>query len=109
MNPGKLNKRIEVWGKNKFQNELLETDYVDKKIKSIWGCLLPQTGRAKRGQVDTISSNTTIKLIVRYSSGKDISEDMWIIYMGHRFDIDYILNPYFKNETLEIYCTEVVE
>ena len=32
---GKLKHRIEVWGKEKIINEYKETDYNDKKIKTI--------------------------------------------------------------------------
>ena len=108
MNPGELDKRIEVWGKTAIKNELKETDYQDTKIKSIWASIIPQTGSMLKGQANTILTNTTHKIVCRYSSGKDIKNDMWIMFKGHRFDINYILNPYFKNEKLEIFCTEVI-
>jgi len=104
-----LNKRIEIWGKIKITNELGETDYTEAKIKTIWASIVPQTGSLQRGQVETILSNVTTKFICRYSSGKDIAQDMWIIFNGKRNDIKYILNPYEKNESLEIFCTEVIE
>lgn len=105
----KLNKRIEVWGKIKTKNEIGEVDYSEGKIKTIWAALIPQTGNMQKGQVETILSNTTHKIIVRYGSGKDITQDMWLMYKGHRFDINYIINPYFQNETFEIFCNEKIE
>ena len=51
----------------------------------------------------------THKIIVRYNSGKDITKDMQIYFNEHKFEIKYILNPYFKNETLELFVTEVIE
>lgn len=109
MNIAGLKNRIEIWGKSPTTNELGEADYDDTELKTIWAEIIPQTGSLQRQQTNTILSNTTHKIICRYSAGKDIKTDMWIMYKGHRFDIKYILNPYFSNESLEIFCEEVVE
>lgn len=109
MNPGELRHRIDIYGKTKTDNELRETSYTDGKIKTIWAAIIPQTGKLQKQQVDTILTNVTHKIIVRYEAGKDITQDMYIIFKGKRFDIKYILNPYFKNESLEIFVEEVIE
>lgn len=106
MNIGDLRHRIEIFGKAKIENELGETDFTFGKIKTIWAAIIPQTSKMQSGQANTILSNTTHKIIVRYDKG--ITQDMYIMFKGKRFDINYILNPYFKNETLEIFCSEVV-
>jgi SPP1 family predicted phage head-tail adaptor len=62
----------------------------------------------KSEKTDSILADVTHKIKVRYEAGKDITEEMWIIYKGHRFDINYILNPYFANEYLEIFCQEII-
>ena len=108
-----LDKRVEVWGKIKvYDNELKEWTFEDGKIKTIWSCLIPQTGSLQKQQADTILSNVTTKIKVRYGAGKDITEDMHIVYMEgnkiHRFDIKYILNPYMSNDFLEIFCQEII-
>lgn len=104
---GKLKHRIEVWGKEKIINEYKETDYTDKKIKTIWAEVVPQTGALQKQQADTILSNTTHKIKCRYSAGHDIKQDNWIIFSGRRFDIKYILDPYFKHVILEIFVEEI--
>lgn len=109
MNPGKLKHKIDIYGKVKTTNELKQTVYTDQKIKTIWAEIIPQTGKLQSQQVETILSNVTHKIVVRYSAGKDITQDMYIMFRGKRFDISYILNPYFFNESLEIYCQEVTE
>jgi len=108
----KINKRIEVWSKDgiEVENELGEVSYKPSKLRTIWAGIIPQTGNLiKQSNADTLLANTTHKIIVRYNAGKDIKDDMWIIYKEHQFDINYILNPYFRNETLEIFCTESIE
>lgn len=110
MDPGKLKHRIDVYGNAKVTNELNESTYQFTKLNTIWAVIIPQTGRmGKIDQVETILTNVTHKVIVRYSAGKDITKDMQIKIKGHLFEIKYILNPYFKNETLEIFVTEVLE
>lgn len=109
MNTGKLRARISVWGKSKTTNVLKETTYIPTELFNIWAEIIPQTGTLQRAQADTLLSKTTHKIIVRYGSGKDIKTDMWIMFRGHRFDIKYILNPYFRNESLELFCEEVME
>lgn len=105
-NPAKYNKRIEVWGKEKVVNELLETTYQDKLIKTIWACIIPQTGKLQKQQADTILTNVTHKILCRYSAGDDIKNDNWIIYKNNRFDIKFILNPYYQNKELEIFTEQ---
>jgi SPP1 family predicted phage head-tail adaptor len=106
-----LNKKVYVWGDVPYINELGEEDVNPGliKVNPIWASLIPQTGSLQKQQGETILSNVTHKIKIRYSSGKDITQDMWIIFQGHRFDIKYILNPYFSNEFLELFCEEVIE
>ncbi|WIF95126.1 phage head closure protein [Caminicella sporogenes] len=109
MNPGKLRHRIDIYSKVEYTNELNEKDYSYEKLKTIWAAIIPQTASLQRGQVETILSNTTHKIIVRYTAGRDITQDMYIMFRNKRFDIKYILNSHFKNEFLEIFCEEVIE
>lgn len=102
--------KIEVWDKTKIEDEYtLEETYIETKLKDIWAQVIPQTGKLQRGQVDNILANVTHKIMCRYEGGKDITEDMHIMFRGKRFDIKYILNPHFKNEWLELFCEEVIE
>lgn len=109
MNPGQLNKKIDIYSNIRSKNELGETCYTFGKLKTIWASVIPQTGSLQKQQVDTILTNVTHKVIVRYSAGKDITKDMQIYFKEHRFEIKYILNPYFRNETLEIFCQELLD
>lgn len=109
VNSGDLRNRVEVWANVKYENELGETSYKFKKINSLWASIVPQTGSLQKQQAETILTNVTHKIIVRYSAGKDITKDMQIHFNSRTFDIRYILNPYERNETLEIFCQEVLE
>lgn len=107
MNAGTLNRKAELWGNARVENELGELDQSPAKIKDLYVAIIPQTGNMIKSTADTILSNVTTKFICRYQSGRDITPDMWLIYNGKRHDIKYILDPYAKHESLEIFCEEV--
>ena len=104
---GKMRCRVEIWYNAQTKNELLEMSNVPTKLFTVWAEIIPQTGKLQNAQADTILSKVTHKIIIRYNS--QIKQDMWIIYKGHKFYISYILNPYFRNESLEIFAEEVIE
>lgn len=109
VNSGDLRNRIKVLANTKVENSLGETSYKFLPIFDLWASVIPQTGSLQRQEADTILTNVTHKIIVRYSAGKDITKNMQIQYGTHRFEIKYILNPYFRNETLEIFCQELID
>lgn len=104
----RLRHKIEVHGNQKVTNEINETTYKFSLIKTLFAEVIPQTGSLMKQQADTILTNVTHKIVVRYDSGKDITKDMQIHFRGHKFEIKYILNPYFSNKTLEIFVQELM-
>lgn len=109
VNTGDLRNRIEVWANVKYVNEIGETSHRFEKVGSLWASLVPQTGKLQNQQAETILTNVTHKIIVRYTAGKEITKDMQIYYKDRRYAIRYILNPFERNETLEIFCEELID
>lgn len=104
------NVKIDIFGKVETTNELNEKEHEFSKINSMWAKVIPQTGKLQKQAADTLLSNVSHKILVRYAAGKDITKDMYIMCKGQRFDIKYPpLNPYYSNEWLEIFCEQVVE
>lgn len=103
-----LNKRIEIHGNVEGKNEIGEKIFEFGPLKKIWASVIPQTGALQRQQADTILTNVTHKIKVRYSAGKIITKEMKIYYRNHEFEIKYILNPDFADEFLEIFVMEVL-
>lgn len=103
-----FNHKIDIYGNIEYENSIGETSFKFDKIKTIWAVIIPQTGALQRQQADTILTNVTHKIVVRYNAASDVTKDMKIKFKGHDFDIKYILNPHFSNETLEIFVQEVL-
>ncbi len=113
MDIGNLNKKILIYKKS----ESVETNEIGQpiEIKSVIGQpyaeIIPKTGSLLAGRAgDTVLSNTTHMIRIRYNKKYEFLHNSknWVEYQDHRFEINYILNPYFKNETLEIFVSEVI-
>lgn len=71
-----------------------------------WAKMETRTGSLLSGRsAETKLSKTTHKFVVRYD--ERITPDCWIVYDGHRYDIDYISDPDFTKHWMEIFAEEV--
>lgn len=119
VNSGKLRNRVELFGNIKYINELKETAYRYERITRLWADVIPQTGKLQnqQQQANTILTNVTHKIITRYNriiddayhdEDEQVRNSLYIMHRRHRFNVRFILNPYFRNETLEIFVEEVL-
>lgn len=116
MNPGRLNRRIEIW-KNilRESEETFCEEPVPAMLKKAWASITPKTGSLLYGrEAGTMLSQTTHLITMRYSSVKNILfPECWLLYYDpggtvHRYEIDYILDPYARHEYVEVFVREVV-
>ncbi|PJH64252.1 phage head closure protein, partial [Salmonella enterica] len=66
INTGDLRHRISIYDNVRTQNELGETTYSFEKMDSIWAHIIPQTGKLRNQAAETILSEVTHKIVVRY-------------------------------------------
>lgn len=100
-----LNRRCTV--KRKAQgtekDALGQYPVTEETVATLWCGVTPQTGSLLTGRpAETQLSKTTHKVTIRYRRG--ITPDMWLEIGGEVYDILYILDPYLRHETLEIFC-----
>lgn len=105
----RLKNRIEVYGKVKFKNELDETDYRWDKIKSVWSEILPTGGNLVNGQADTIYSKVSHKITIRNKSIPNLTNDMYFMYKGMRYDINFFQPHYKFKDCIECMCSLVIQ
>lgn len=114
---GKLAHKVDIYGnKVKGVNAINQTTYTDGLLFSgIWAEIIPQTATLQRQQLETVLTHTTHKIIVRYAKRiHDAYQDgnqknsMYIMYNGQRFDVTYMIDPYMRHESLEIFTKEVI-
>lgn len=105
MNPGKLNKRITLVGSVPEKNEIGQTVFKEKAVKTIWAKVEPVRGR-EYYEAQKIRTDTLYKFTIRYRAG--VTPDMQVQYKGRVFEIQNIINPFEENVKLEIMAWEKV-
>lgn len=106
INIGSLDKRITFIGYNEEENEIGQTVLVKKEIKTVWARVETARGR-EYYEAQKIRNENSYKFITRFYA--DVTEDMLIKFKERIFEIKNIINPYMKNEMLEIMCIEKVK
>jgi len=105
----RLTNRIDVYGKVKYINELDEIDYRFEKFKSIWSEIVATGGTLKTGRGDTIYANVTHKITVRNKAIPNLTNDMYFMYQGLRYDIEFFEPNYKYKDAITIMCNLVVQ
>lgn len=109
MNPGELKHRVDVYGRVEIENELGEKDYAYDKIKSVWAKITPGSGSVQNGEGNTSYADITHRLVVRKNAIEALSNDMYFVYKGQRYNIKYFYPSYKYGDYVEIMASLVVE
>lgn len=101
----RLNCKIDVYAKTKIENELGEVDFDYIKIKYVWCEIKPVSGTVKTVTGDILQVDMKYKVTVRNNSIKELTNDMYFIYKGQKYTIDYSIPNFKYKDSIEIYCT----
>lgn len=103
VNPGELNKKIQIIKKVETQNENGFPISEDKFIRSCYA-KYSNTSGTEILKAGTEFSSAKMRFLVRYSP-VELDTDMFVRYAGKEYNIEYI-NPYGDNrEYLEIWTS----
>ncbi len=105
----RLNNRIDVYSKVEFENVLLEKDYKYEKSSSIWAEITPMSGTEKTGQANTKYADISHKIVIRDKAIPNLSNDMYFMFKGQRYDIKSFYPNFKFRDSIEIFCSLVVE
>lgn len=105
MRIGSLNKRISILTTVEGTNEMGETVLVPSTFASMWASISATTGRDYT-EAKKLQAELTYKITIRYLSG--VTPDMQIQFKDRKFLIQDIINPFERNEMLEIMAIERV-
>ena len=101
LNPGKLNKRIQIVEIKRTQNANgYWTDPQDIPVHSCWAQFSRTSGKELQRN-DADYSEVTARFLVRWTR-KPISRKMVVLYGGDRYEIQYINNYGDSNDYMEI-------
>lgn len=105
----KLKNRVDVYTKQKVENELGEIEYKYAKLKTIYAQIIPKTSNLKDGQAETEYVESTHKFKIRIKSLPDLDNTYRFVYRGQTYEVKYFDPDYQNNEFYEIYTRLVIE
>lgn len=103
--------RPELWRikEEGYTNEFGEDDTEYEMIKKVWAGIRIIGGTERTAPGEMEYSEITHKFTVRSQAIPHISNSMFFIFRGQRYDIKYFLPNYKNNDRIEIYCKLEVE
>lgn len=106
INPGKLNKKITFLKYGEIEDECQQTIQEFIPFKTVWACVEP-VKEEEYLEAQRIGNKRMYQIYTRYFP--EVSEDMIVCFKGREFKITSVMNPYEKNEMLQIACYEEVK
>lgn len=91
VNPGELNKKIQIIKKEETQNENGFPVVVDRVVRTCYA-KYSNTSGTEIMKAGTEFSSAKMRFLVRYSPA-EIDTDMFVRYAGKDYNIEYV-NPY---------------
>lgn len=107
MEPGSLNKRLEIVKYELVQNATggFLKDPQKVVVCKPWGNIRPINGKAY-WEAQSERAKITHEITIRYN--KNVFRDQFVFYKGRKFVIQHIINTDEKNVELKLHCYEEV-
>ena len=103
INPGRLNKRVKIYGYTEIETDLGASKTVLAEVAEVWAELKPTRGKEYL-ELYRDANELSFKVLMRYFPG--LTEKHLLVWNDRQFEIDSIINLMEANIYQEIYCTE---
>lgn len=107
MNPGKLNKKIEIYKAKTGQDEYGEQIDEKETVLSCYASIKNKSG-SEQFKTNTPFEKVITSFLIRFPKTKIIDATMKISFNGDIYNITYVDNYNFSNQCLEITAEKVV-
>ncbi|WP_338337726.1 head-tail adaptor protein [Clostridium butyricum] len=91
----RLRNKVVLYGRVPGENELGEDTFSYEPIKKLNAEIISLGGSTTTSEGETIKATTKHKITIRSNAIDKLKNDMYFMYRGQRYDIDYF-NPNFK-------------
>lgn len=110
---GKLKHKIDIYARKEYFDKSGAKGYDYVKLKSTWAAISPIIGeRVRVVKKDKIGgmeyTSSTIRFILRIDAVR-VTKDMYFVYRGQKFDVDYALPIYKDMKYQEVYTQLRIE
>lgn len=103
INPGRLNRRIDIYRYGEIETSLGASKTVLKKAASVWAELRPVRG-TEFLEYYREANALQYKITMRWQQG--LTEKDVLVFQGRQFEINSIINIMEGKSYMEVYCTE---
>lgn len=104
-----LNKRADVYSGTSITNELGESDLIYSKLKTVWCAITFLSGLTTNGKANDVDLTVKCRFTIRKNSITNLTNDMYFMFEGQKYNIDYVLPNFKLRDRLEVYCSLVVK
>lgn len=103
----RLNKRITIQRCQQVENEhgITKDEWID--LKTVWAGMNNLYGK-EYWKAKKYAAENTVEFTIRYSACEDISAKDRICYRGKLFNITFVDNVQYGNETIKLKAMEVM-
>lgn len=108
MSCGKLRQRIDVYQMSETTQDR-ETDFVPQKTGTIWGNVVPVSGKTGTIPGESIQAEVTHRVTIRAKAIPELSPEVWLVCEGLRLDVLYFYPIYNRPGWTEIFCKAVLD
>jgi len=105
VNIGKLRHRVTIQNKVTLPDGYGGVTSTWQDVATVWASVEPLNGRELYA-AQQVKAELTHRIRIRYMSG--IKPEMRIVFDNRSFDIEAIIDPEERHESLELLCSEVV-
>lgn len=106
INPGRFNKRIEIWGYKSLPDDELGGERTGMAKKAdVWAELKPTRGTEFLEYYRNANA-LQYKVTMRFQKNVNITEKDVLVFKDREFEINAVVNINEADVYLEIYCTE---
>lgn len=103
VNPGRLNRRVDIYRYQTVETELGSSKQVLAYDRTVWAELKPTRG-TEFLQYYKEANALQFKVTMRYRP--ELTEKDVLVYDGRQFEINAVINLMEANVYMEVYCTE---
>lgn len=107
----RLRHRIDVYAREESETEFGETDFEYRKIKTVWaGISVQNVGNLPEDLPGEVrAQRVSHRITVRAGAIEKPRNDMYFMYRGQRYDVEYYSPNYYRNDLIEFYCRLYIE
>lgn len=102
---GQLNKKVNIIGRTTKETNGFDKTVTEIKYKNISASIKQARGK-QYYEAKQISNEENVLVTIRYRD--NIYQSDIVEYKNHTYEIQSVVNPDIKNESLELYCIEKI-